>query len=132
MVDRVTKTDEEWRAELTPDQYAVCRGKGTERPFTGVYNDCKKNGTYACVACGAPVFKSVHKFDSGSGWPSFYSPYADDSVKVEEDLSYGMRRIEVMCAACDSHLGHVFPDGPQPTGMRYCINSISLKLEEEA
>lgn len=128
---KVKKTDEEWREQLSPDQYAVCREKATERAFTGEYNDCKTDGMYVCVACGQELFSSEHKYDSGSGWPSFYTPVAQDNVETEEDHSYGMRRVEVMCSACESHLGHVFPDGPAPTGMRYCINSLSLALKPE-
>jgi peptide-methionine (R)-S-oxide reductase len=131
MVEKVRKSEEEWRSQLSADEFAICREKATERAFTGEYNDCKKAGTYTCAACGQALFTSEHKFDSGSGWPSFHSPVAEDNVQMEDDVSYGMRRTEVMCAACDSHLGHVFPDGPQPTGLRYCINSISLRLEEE-
>lgn len=129
MSRKVEKTDAEWRAVLTPDQYAVCRGKATERAWTGEYNDCKTPGLYRCVACGEGLFSSDHKFDSGSGWPSFYTPVEGEAVETEDDTSYGMRRTEVLCAACDAHLGHVFPDGPAPTGLRYCINSLALKLE---
>lgn len=131
MVEKVHKSEEEWRSQLSADEFAICREKATERAFTGEYNDCKKAGIYTCAACGQALFASEHKFDSRSGWPSFHSPVAEDNVQMEDDVSYGMRRTEVMCAACDSHLGHVFPDGPQPTGLRYCINSISLRLEEE-
>jgi len=127
-MDKISKTDEEWKAELTPEQYKVCRRKGTERPFTGTYNACKDPGTYVCVCCGNPLFDADTKFDSGTGWPSFYAPVASDAVAEEEDVSFFMRRTEVLCARCDSHLGHVFPDGPQPTGLRYCMNSASLKL----
>ena len=130
-MSKVKKSESEWREQLTPDQYAVCREKATERAFTGEYNDCKTAGTYVCVACGQPLFSSEHKFDSGSGWPSFHSPVAEENVGTEEDSSYGMRRVEVLCSACDSHLGHVFPDGPAPTGLRYCINSLSLDLKSE-
>ncbi|MGI8619269.1 MAG: peptide-methionine (R)-S-oxide reductase MsrB [Gemmatimonadaceae bacterium] len=125
------RTDEEWRRQLTPEQYRIARDKGTERAFTGAYNDSKEAGIYRCVACGTELFRSDAKFDSGSGWPSFTRPVANDNVKTVEDSSHGMRRIEVMCAACDAHLGHVFPDGPGPERTRYCINSAVLKLEPE-
>ncbi len=125
------KTDDEWRQQLTPEQYRIAREKGTERAFTGAYNDSKQPGVYRCVACGTELFRSDAKFDSGSGWPSFTKPVANENVKTVEDTSHGMRRIEVTCAACDAHLGHVFPDGPGPEGTRYCINSAVLKLEPE-
>jgi peptide-methionine (R)-S-oxide reductase len=128
MKDRVVKTDAEWRAELTPEQYRIARQKGTERAFTGEYNDCHEAGTYHCVCCGEPLFASTAKFDSGSGWPSFVAPVAKDAVAEEVDTSHGMRRTEIHCARCAGHLGHVFPDGPRPTGLRYCVNSASLKL----
>ncbi len=127
---KVTKSDEEWRRELTPEQYAVCRQKGTERAFTGKYWNTKDEGTYHCSACGAPLFDAQTKYDSGTGWPSFSKPLSSDAVKTEEDTSHGMRRVEALCAACDAHLGHVFPDGPQPTGERYCMNSVSLDLRK--
>ena len=125
----VQKTDEQWRAELTPEQYAVLRQAGTERPFTGEYNDTKTEGVYSCRACDAELFRSDTKFDSHCGWPSFYAPSETDNVILREDLSLGSKRVEVLCASCGSHLGHVFDDAPQtPTGDRYCMNSVSLKL----
>ena len=125
------RTEDEWRAALTPEQFYVCRQHGTERPFSGEYNDCKSAGIYRCACCEAPLFDAEHKFDSGSGWPSYWQPVSEDAVISETDNSLGMSRTEVMCAKCDSHLGHVFPDGPEPTGLRYCINSLSLKLNEK-
>ena len=131
MVDFVEKSENEWREQLTPQQFEVTRRKGTEPPFTGIYNDCKLEGTYCCVCCDAPLFRSGDKFDSGTGWPSYVRPHTPTAVKMETDTSHGMRRVEVMCARCDAHLGHVFDDGPKETGLRYCINSASLSLEEE-
>lgn len=127
---RVNKTEEEWQQELTAEQVTICRQKGTERAFTGKYNSCKNKGTYVCSCCGSPLFSSEAKYDSGSGWPSYYQPIEEDAIKSEIDTTHGMRREEVMCSACDAHLGHVFEDGPQPTGLRYCINSVSLDLNK--
>lgn len=131
MTKKVTKTDEEWRGQLTPEEYEVCRQKGTERPFTGAYNDCKEQGTYHCTCCGEELFSSGTKYDSGSGWPSFYAPLDEEAINKERDTSHGRIRTEVLCSSCGAHLGHVFEDGPQPTGLRYCINSVALKLEKE-
>ncbi len=128
MSDRVVKTDQQWMRELTPEQFRVCRLKATERPFTGKYNNAKQDGTYRCVCCGNALYHSTAKFDSRSGWPSFFQPVSADAVTTEEDVTLGMRRTEVMCARCDAHLGHVFDDGPHPTGQRHCINSVALKL----
>ena len=129
MTDKIVKTEEEWKKELTPEQFHVLREKGTERPFTGEYEYTTTPGTYKCAACGQELFTSEAKFDSGCGWPSFYEPQSESQVDEHEDKSFGMRRVEVTCSHCGSHLGHVFPDGPRPTGLRYCINSVSLKLD---
>jgi peptide-methionine (R)-S-oxide reductase len=125
------RTEEEWRRRLTPEQFEVLRNHGTERAFTGIYNDTKEPGTYRCAACHTPLFSSTTKFESGTGWPSFWEPIEPEAVVLIEDDSYGMRRIEVRCATCGGHLGHVFPDGPEPTGERYCMNSVALELVPE-
>ena len=130
-MEKIDKSDEEWRKQLTPEQYRVMREKGTERPFTGEYERSKEKGMYVCAACGNPLFSSDTKFDSGTGWPSFYQPLTGESVRTEEDSGMFMKRTEVLCSRCDAHLGHVFDDGPQPTGDRYCMNSVSLKLEKD-
>lgn len=130
-IKRVEKTDEKWRELLSDEEFAVCRKKATERPFTGKYNNCKDEGVYRCRCCGNPLFSSNTKYNSGSGWPSFYAPMDTEAVKTEFDGALGMRRSEVLCSACDAHLGHVFDDGPEPTGQRFCINSVALQLEPD-
>jgi peptide-methionine (R)-S-oxide reductase len=131
MPRKIEKSDAEWREELTPEQYEVLRRKGTERAFTGEYHACKEPGVYRCAGCGAPLFRSSAKYDSGTGWPSFSEPVAPAAVDEEPDESHGMLRTEVLCSACGGHLGHVFPDGPAPAGRRYCMNSAALRLDTE-
>jgi peptide-methionine (R)-S-oxide reductase len=131
MTEKIQKTEAEWRTQLSPEEYRVLREKGTEAPFSGEYDHSFESGTYQCAGCGAELFTSETKYDSGCGWPAFYAPASEGAIDEESDTAYGMVRTEVMCAACGGHLGHVFPDGPAPTGQRYCINSVSIKLDEE-
>ena len=131
MAEKITKTDAEWRAQLSQEEYHVTREKGTEPAFSGRYADCHDQGSYLCICCGTPLFSSQDKFDSGSGWPSFTKPVGEGVLGTEEDSNFGMTRTEVLCGRCDAHLGHVFPDGPKPTGLRFCINSASLKLDKQ-
>ena len=130
-MEKVTKTEAEWKQSLTPEQYNVTRKHGTERAFTGPNHDSKEPGTYTCVCCGLPLFEAATKFESGTGWPSFYAPISKENVAEKDDRSWFMTRTEVLCARCDAHLGHVFDDGPQPTGLRYCMNGTALKLEKK-
>lgn len=129
-MDKISKTEKEWREQLSPEAYSVCRAHGTEAPFSGEFHDFKGDGVYSCVCCGQKLFDSQTKFNSGTGWPSFYETIDDEAVSEVKDISHGMTRVEILCSKCDAHLGHVFPDGPQPTGLRYCINSVCLDFEE--
>jgi peptide-methionine (R)-S-oxide reductase len=130
-MDKVVKTDDEWRKILTPEQFQVTRKKGTERPFSGKYNDFKEKGTYVCMCCDNPLFRSEDKYDSGTGWPSFVKPISENAIRTESDYKFFMKRTEVLCNRCDAHLGHVFEDGPKPTGLRYCMNSVALNFVEQ-
>jgi peptide-methionine (R)-S-oxide reductase len=130
MTEKINKTDEEWRQQLSETEYEVCRSKGTEPAFSGEYFDTKDKGVYHCRCCGEPLFKSDAKYDSGTGWPSFYAPISSNIIREESDQAFSRERTEIICDNCGAHLGHVFPDGPQPTGLRYCVNSVSLKLDK--
>ena len=131
MTEKIKKSEEEWQQHLTADEFVVCRQKGTERPFSGEYYDSKEEGAYLCRCCGEPLFSSSTKYDSGSGWPSFFQPSTETGVTELQDISHSMARTEIQCSRCGSHLGHVFPDGPRPTGLRYCVNSLSLRFEKK-